>query len=59
MGDCERKAHKETSKPRGNNVQAVELHAGLSAKLSNRSGGRKHATIGQGSGRVPPATPAK
>ncbi|KAJ6950124.1 hypothetical protein NC651_003948 [Populus alba x Populus x berolinensis] len=50
---------KKLLSPRDNNVQAVELHAGLSAGVSTRSGGRKHANKGQRSGRVPPATPAK
>ncbi|KAJ6868613.1 hypothetical protein NC651_033633 [Populus alba x Populus x berolinensis] len=50
---------KKLLSPRGNNVQAVELHAGLSVGVSNKSRGRKHANKGQGSGRVPPATPAK
>ncbi|KAJ6886498.1 hypothetical protein NC651_027012 [Populus alba x Populus x berolinensis] len=50
---------KKLLSPRGNNVQAVELHAGLSVGVSTRSGGRKHANKGQGRGRAPPATPAK
>ncbi|KAJ6989588.1 hypothetical protein NC653_018152 [Populus alba x Populus x berolinensis] len=39
---------KKLLSPRGNNVQAVELHAGLSVGVSTRSGGRKHANKGQG-----------
>ncbi|KAL3576407.1 hypothetical protein D5086_021690 [Populus alba] len=50
---------KKLLSPRGNNVQAEELHAGLSVGVSTRSGGRKHANKGQGHGRAPPATPAK
>ncbi|KAJ6940996.1 hypothetical protein NC651_006950 [Populus alba x Populus x berolinensis] len=50
---------KKLLSPRGNNVQAEELHAGLSVGVSTRSGGRKHANKGQGRGRAPPATPAK
>ncbi|KAJ6911982.1 hypothetical protein NC652_022310 [Populus alba x Populus x berolinensis] len=50
---------KKLLSPRGNSVHAVELHAGISARVSTRSGGCKHANKGQGSGRGPPATPAK
>jgi hypothetical protein len=44
---------------KGNNVNVVELHAGTSARVTTRSEGRKHAIKAQGSGRGPPATPAK
>ncbi|KAL3569561.1 hypothetical protein D5086_029451 [Populus alba] len=50
---------KKLLSPGGNNVHVVELHAGISARVSIRSGGRKHANKGQGSGRGPPATTAK
>ncbi|KAL3569512.1 hypothetical protein D5086_029402 [Populus alba] len=39
---------KKLLSPKSNNVQAVELHAGLSVGVSTRSGGRKHANKGQG-----------
>jgi hypothetical protein len=44
---------------KGNNVNAMELHAGISVGVTTRSGGRKHANKAQGSGRGPPATPTK
>jgi hypothetical protein len=53
------KHNKKIQTHKGNNVHFVELHAGISAEVSTKSGGRKHANKAQGSGRGPPATPAK